>query len=62
MCGVKGQRFIVLFGYEVNQFDLPTKLTSSITVTKISLHFTYKMAAKTAAVDMKQNYVTFTVT
>jgi len=42
--------------------DLPTKRISSITATKISRHFTYKMAAKTAAVDMKQNYVTVTYT
>jgi len=41
--------------------DLPTKRISNITVTKISRHFTYKMAAKTAATDMKQNYVTVTL-
>jgi len=44
------RRFVVLFGYKLHQFglrkcptDLPTKL---ITVTKISRHFTHKMAAK----------------
>jgi len=30
-------------------------------VTKISRRFTYKMAAKTAAIDVKQNYVTVTL-
>ena len=40
--------------------DLSTKRTSSITVTSISRgRSTYKMAAnKTAAIDMKRNYVT----
>jgi len=56
MCGVKRRRFIALFGYKLNQFDLRKyphshrltnqAYTSDITVTEISRHFTYKMAAK----------------
>jgi len=41
--------------------NLPTKHISSITVTNIPQRFTYKMAAKTAGIDMKQNDVTVTL-
>ena len=69
MCGVKGRRFIVLFGCKLNRcgagkypqevYQLINKAhVSSISVTKTSGRFTYKMAAKTATIDMKQNDAT----
>jgi len=41
--------------------NLPTKHILASSQSQTSQRFTYKMAAKTAGIDMKQNYVTVTL-
>jgi len=72
MCAVKGRRFIVLFGYKLNQFGLrkcphnhwlTNKAYKQYHSNKNFLAFYLQSGGKkTVAIDMKQNYVTLTLT
>jgi len=56
MRGIKGRRFIVLFGYKLNKFGLRKCPHDHWLTNKAIWRFTHKMP--TTGIDMKRNYVT----
>jgi len=73
MCCVEGRKFLVLFGYKLNQFGLRKcprshwltnkaymRISSTSQWQKFSCILPTKCRRKTAIIDMKQNYVAVT--